>query len=232
MTQAPHRPRHPSPPGHPLFSSHTVPEEPPSLPTAAAGPSQDASGTGLHLDELQHTFEIGPFPSTLSEKEVGRFMSQWRVGFGARLALCGLSCHTPRFRSCLLLPHRCSALPQVTSIAAQGAGFFYVAFVSPRDYVDCTRSRGVSAPSVHQSWLHLPEQPLQLQTTCSSLVCLTSLLLTCLQFLKTFENLQAKPVSGKWSKWMSGRQKKALCHGATFTMTWIALQILNSCSKA
>lgn len=34
---------------------------------------------------------------------------------------------------------------QVSHIAPQGGGWFYVAFLSPRDYVDCTRSKGVSA---------------------------------------------------------------------------------------
>ncbi|KAF5832498.1 hypothetical protein DUNSADRAFT_11598 [Dunaliella salina] len=86
-----------------------LPEEPPIPQPVSGGASSRALPVPL-LEELQlqHTFEIGPFPGMLSDKEVGRFMSQWRV----------------------------------TSIASQGAGFFYVAFMSARDFLDCTRSKG------------------------------------------------------------------------------------------
>lgn len=43
----------------------------------AGGGNASAGGGGLR--DLQHTFEIGPFPGSLPDLEVARFMSQWRV---------------------------------------------------------------------------------------------------------------------------------------------------------
>lgn len=61
-----------------------MPDEPPSVAAPAAGRDGGSSsftdvGGGLRLQDLQHTFEIGPFPGGLPDVEVARFMSQWRV---------------------------------------------------------------------------------------------------------------------------------------------------------